>query len=391
MAMNNFAGNDTLQAAFRELSQKQRNGILHVKSIGSNLQLYFLEGCIISIQKEAEPAGRLICRRLHDAGLLSGRVMSAVESANATVAQLGGLLIEKGYVSAEDYFRAKQAYECDLLYSLKEFQEGEIDFVPKVVSASPDFDLKLFPGTVLLDLLEFEEDELRFEQLFGQASEGKWYAEAAAEPKGLRDENERAVLALLEEGVSFPDICRKSLLCTYHIQQTLLNLYDRGWLNVLSPSAEVNDEGVLLENLSDMLDKAGAEGLGPNVEAVNIFRELQQGEQYDLQQALIGSRGSENTEIESKSEEVRPPAGLRTDELLSTANQFTQAGEEALAQPVETSPSKEGFLRPGRILLLPTPVFIITLISLVLGAVFLPGAFGKWFSALSELTSSFAL
>ena len=129
---------DSLGSLLRSVSHDKRNGQLSLSIDEETLTLLLSEGKIIGVESTSESAAVAICQRLVSAGRLIEKVVTLVKEANVSVVQLQKLLQDKGYVDAEQFARAKYAYELDLLHSLGDCVSGNVSFSPKLIRGNED-------------------------------------------------------------------------------------------------------------------------------------------------------------------------------------------------------------------------------------------------------------
>jgi hypothetical protein len=410
---------ESLNDILRDLSQKQRNGILSLDTEEGILKFSFQEGRIIGVQKHGESAPPQICKKLHEAGYLSSKVVKAVNDSKISVGQLRELLVGKGYVIEKDFVRAKHTYELDLLYSLKNLREGKSEFVPKVIRNEPVMSICVFPGTALLDVMEFADDEERFCALFIDWTNDKVRIGQKEESSDRLSDAERRVFDLTENGASPKEILAKSLLSVYEAQEALLALYDQDVICVSSPTGAEGEE--LNESLS--LEKSDAVYQTTAQEAANkalkVLKEIEGDEHLEgfvrsarqpgFKKKEEGAEAREDGGIvlalaQEDCDSIKAPekakevcvADVPEEEnngiILSVSTHAEEDSGWAEAPPVSEKPrlfsqlmsiSNNSRSSHGTQL----SVIAVTLVYLICCGALAPNLLDNWFRALSELTS----
>ena len=226
---------DSLVKVFRSLSQKRCSGVLCITSEGSEVHITLQQGRIIGAKNAKDDTAAHIIQRLLNAGCIDIEVLEELTAAELSLLQLYDWLIERGYVTAEQFMRARRGYELDLLHSLREFESGTADIKQQLPDEDEEHSLSVYPAQLLLDIEDLKESEGRFSELFAQAESKPIQVRRIGEPyDGLSDE-ELVLLEVVEEGVSPKQMIEASMLSRYHLIESVLSLYDQSLIAIVDP------------------------------------------------------------------------------------------------------------------------------------------------------------
>lgn len=227
---------------FRALSQRKRQGLLSVSASEGEYTVSFYEGRIVAVTRSDESISQAIIQRLFRAGLIPTEIMRAVSNVNLSLAQGYAFLVGKGHVSPENFNRAKSGYELDLVHSLRFLSKPTIHFTPKVIQRDPQLSSEIFPGQVLLDVIELENDEARYDEIFTPNDDQPLLiVKSAEEPRGLIP-SERVVWESLDDFMTAEDMFERTLLSVYETKEALLSLYDQKLVNFTAMTEAENPD-----------------------------------------------------------------------------------------------------------------------------------------------------
>lgn len=219
---------DSFGSVFRSLSQRQRHGILSVRTDFGSFNIAFQEGKIVFIERDEDLRSAEVCRKLVEGGLLAEKVVQAVSNSKVASQKLYELLVGKKYVSEEDYCLAERAYDFDLLHSLRLLREGEVEFTPRLIRLDASRGFSVYPGQALLDMIELEGDEERFAALFEGISSQTIRVRRSGSLSCRPTAEEMRLYQSLTAEMSVRELFRRSLLSRYHFVESLLSLCEQG-------------------------------------------------------------------------------------------------------------------------------------------------------------------
>lgn len=219
---------DSFGSVFRSLSQRQRHGILSVRTDFGSFNIAFQEGKIVFIERDEDLRSVEVCRKLVEGGLLAEKVVQAVSNSKVTSQKLYELLVGKQYVSEEDYCLAERAYDFDLLHSLRLMREGEVEFTPRLIRLDAARGFSVYPGQALLDMIELEGNEERFADLFEGISSQAIRVRRSGSLSGRETAEEMRLYESASDEMSVRELFKRSLLSRYHFVESLLSLCEQG-------------------------------------------------------------------------------------------------------------------------------------------------------------------
>ncbi len=240
---------ESLTTLLRGLSQKRRQGVLQINLGRKQLELSFSNGKIVEVRSSLKPILEEICQRLLKAHKISLDHFNKLHGSNLflediSIEQLAVVLGDRLGVKRGDVIRAKHSAELDELYSLREVQDAEYEFIPRIIKSEPEFSLSISPGQVLLDLVEMDSFKGRFAELFQDLSTDSVSVRVIEESDSGLSPVEKELWHGLQLEKNLKKVADAALLSQYQLQESLLALYDRNFIEVenqgLTPTPSVS-------------------------------------------------------------------------------------------------------------------------------------------------------
>lgn len=293
---------ESLVNLFRTLSQRRRHGIVAISHADSFYEVLFHDGKIVGAAAGNQPIVHSVLSRLKRAGLFVGVELPdhlehspGAEPGQIDVVRQAISYIRQTYPaqSIDDFIRAKQASEIDLLHMLSSVEEASARFNPQGMQIDQSVSISISPGQLLLDLVDLAEERRRLSQLAGGLNPDDLIVTrvGAATPSGL-SAAERALWDCLSEERPLGDLFCRLLISRHAVCERLFALVDRGGAVIEKPKAGSRPP---VEQFRS----------SPRATAEN------QTDPSDLFQALDGSDSSLDDEISSLSllSDVESPSG----------------------------------------------------------------------------------
>ena len=231
--------NQTLYGYLQKLGAGRQSGTLVLRSANRDLTLSFQAGKIVAITERGVDAAQAVAVRLVDAGCVVEQVLDLVRQAQVNIEQLGKILISKEYVKPEEFERASKTFELNSLYRLRSPDTWEMQFEPGGSAQARPGGVAMTPAQLLLDLVELETDEARFNEVFGGLlTENQSVFRTGQVPVDLSHDESVIWEMIGPEGCAPIDITEMSLLSDYSIIVGLLSLLDQSAIEVRSSSEE---------------------------------------------------------------------------------------------------------------------------------------------------------
>ncbi len=362
------ASRDELTATFRTLSQKRRQGVLTIASGEEVYIIAFHNGKVVDVERSGENKVHTLLEKFVHLRALSEMVAEVIGETVQTIAELYDATVKKEYLSHQHFVRAKHSIEMNHLYSLRTIGAGTFEFIPKIVHADPVFGISISAGQLLLDMVELDTEEKRFQGAFQDEKVLVVDTSIHGQLSSLEEETFQAVSDIHS---CLDDIRKKTILTEYELRQGLLSLYEKkciryedsvSKIKTTSNASMIDQAAHYLADIDDTQDEG--------IEEVRQFLE---------------------NELSKENQEFSPEnSGL-----------YSHEGETSSLNP-NNSESNQGsqnvFRRRERLLsplvslncfILQPKVFsamslAISLIFLISTALVVPTYFGSWFSALSE-------
>ncbi|MCB0346844.1 MAG: DUF4388 domain-containing protein [Bdellovibrionales bacterium] len=410
---------ESLTQAFRSLSQKRRYGVFEVAGDKGQIEVLFQEGRIVGAVKSEESPMVMICRKLLKGKRLTKEAAKEAVSASSTEDELEAYLVQGGHVSAEDFKLASQSCQMDVLYSLRHTAgNGFYNFSSKMIAVDRDKSISVPPMQFLLDLVELDSEEERFEERFHSLESTNVVVQASGSSDDELTYEEHLVWTSIEVSDCLKDISDLTLLSEYKLREALLSLFDRNLIQV-----KEEEQGSLARmGMSTQVDDESAAPVwtanGNGKRSLADLYEDELDEDDDLQDEADGEDAL-STIIDKAANLLQPSADEAEfeadieDELDDAAVQAVPVQREAKVEQPQQRPREEtdvvieisdeelgdgGSWMPGRFgdlngSLLGEPgirsaAAAAVGVVLILVALMLPDQIDQWFKALSLFTSA---
>lgn len=223
---------DELTRVFRSISQKRRQGVLEIQLGSHSVFISFHNGKIVDAGQLEKPSTLAICERLMLCGKMTSDQRQELLDEGMSIANLCGVLVEKGVCTKEEFLAAKTVFQMDTLYSLRKASRGHYEFTPKMTRNEEEYSLNLAPGQLLLDMMELDSEEGRYAGVIAALSAKDTRIVAANQGMGQLSTGEEALYSVLEESSCLEEICQRTLLTEYQLRAALLALFDKKLLKV---------------------------------------------------------------------------------------------------------------------------------------------------------------
>ena len=235
MKEQGLINSESISQVLRSVSQQRKQGVLRLHAEGQNLQLVFFEGKVIDAFGARMTSGaQSLYEKFVVAGIVPG--LQPDVSVSDYRGLEGELKRESGAFSLQDYI---EQHVIDTLCTLNVSKNCSHAFKVERVEYYPELHPAISIGQLLLDLVGFDSDRSRFEELF----EGVSSISSLSEHGLVFSEYEARVYNLLVEGLPLQELKEKALLSQSHLQEALLTLYDGGALSLEKPGAQNPAEG----------------------------------------------------------------------------------------------------------------------------------------------------
>ena len=235
-----FSGNlskPALYSLFRLLSVKRRQGLLEITLEGKTLNIILIEGLVCHVLFANGAELKYLIETLLRAGLISNHLAKIVLTQHRSLDASYSYLVDGGHLTSEQFLSAKRCYERNLLHSLRTQNQAKYSFSPKVIAANEELALRDSPGQLLLDMIEIEQDELKFRQYFCVEADPR-LSRAVVVPSIKLTTNEQLIWNLIGQGTTLKNLFDKILLCHFDIKKGLLGLYFHRLLKVAGKAYE---------------------------------------------------------------------------------------------------------------------------------------------------------
>lgn len=241
---------ESLVNLFRTLSQRRRHGVVSISHGDSHYEVLFHDGKIVGAASGDLPMVHAIMRRLKRAGLYNPvELPDHVEhSPGAEPGQIDVLreaikFIRENYpaVAIEDFVRAKQAAEIDLLHLLSSIEEASARFDPQGIQIDPAVSISMSPGQLLLDLVDLSEERRRLAHIaeVAEPEDLTLRKTSAAPPAGL-SQAELGIWNAIVEDMTLGELFDRLLISRHAVCERLFSLVDRGGAEFGPPKLKTN-------------------------------------------------------------------------------------------------------------------------------------------------------
>lgn len=143
---------------FQLISQPRKSGVLEVERRGRTLEIYFLEGQVLSARPaETRPDGALAGYLLRTGALSEATLAEARKRQDETLEALAPTLLQMDLVSRADLEQVTKLATSDTIFELFLWDEGRFAFRPDDVTPGP-CDKPIAAEMVLLDALRMRDE-----------------------------------------------------------------------------------------------------------------------------------------------------------------------------------------------------------------------------------------
>ncbi len=358
-ALSGVLTTESLTQAFRSLSQKRRYGVFEVAGDNGQIEVLFQEGRIVGAVKTEESPMVMICRKLLKGKRLTKDAAKEAVAASSSEEELEEFLVGNGHVSSEDFKLASQSCQMDVLYSLRHSAgSGFFNFSSKMISVDRDKSISVPPMQFLLDLVELDSEEERFEERFRSLDS----TDIVVQPSGESSEDltyeEHLVWTSIEVADCLKDISDLTLLSEYKLREALLSLFDRQLIQVQS-DANGSLASVGLSALEDDSDDApkwhGASNGNGNGAATQSLADMYEAElAEELEQEASEPASSENDALDTiidKAANLLQPSGdeaeLEDDEFVEEFEAQSSAQDKRSVRAGDSPEAESGIDAEG--------------------------------------------
>ncbi len=349
---------------FRNLSSKKRNGVLAIQFEDSDLRMQFREGRIVGVFDPNASEISEIASRLVASGCIMEKVQALVEGAGISVNQLHDLLVGKDYVSDEDYRRAIESYQLDLLHSLEMLDIGYAEFSPKLVRSDARHALSIYPAQFLLDVEELRGDRERLHGLFSSFDAVNVTVRESEQNIQTLSEREQRILDAAEQGCRMSEMISNCLMSQHEAIECLLTLYDQDIISLVEDSSILSEEFPLKK---DSLTDAASDSADSSDSELEYLTENEE----------VGNE--DDQEVAARTENFGDEDFLREEEVSVAQSDSANVGLRARVRAGSyhlLNPAARSYA-----ILLCTSLYLVAL------AVFGTSLFEQWFLALGEFSS----
>jgi hypothetical protein len=380
--MNMQAGvisNEDIVSIFRTISRHRKQGVLKISLGNIAYTILFQNGRIVDVVNDTEPKVVGIYKRLLQYGHGHLEKFESLDHKEISVGAFYLSCLESGYIEEATFKQAKLVYEMDILYSLRRLESGRFEFIPKMIQIDEEFGLNVSPGQLLLDFVELDSEEDRFDEVFKHDEDSIANIKLVSnEINGLED-TELAICEVLREFSLLNEVSEKVLLNEYVLKKSLLSLYDKNVIELefVDVSQKHSTE---LDSAVSLIDEAAS--------MLSSFEATKKEGESEHFRILSNSEAFESI---SKGDSSIEPL-LDSDENYNNGNNQSKRVKSNNARSKgRSSFSIYGLiLRFNYALISPSVVsklsMVLSILFLVVVSYFAPILFNQWFEALSAFT-----
>jgi len=227
------------------IGHQLKTGILKIRRGKKIVEIYFVEGMIVHVYSNYRGKKDLIGEILVKAQLISEEQLERVlRIQKETLKCLGEILVELQYLTKDDVLKVISTQTYETIYDLFWWDDGFFNFDLEMVDSYKKIPFALSPEQVLLNILRMVEGWSEIEKkLYSPhivlkrtiAPEGK----AMGGSISLIDLKERLateqelIYNLIDGNLTVQEIIDQSLLGKFIASETLVNLLDMGWVELV--------------------------------------------------------------------------------------------------------------------------------------------------------------
>ena len=254
---------DSFSQLLRGISQRRKQGALEI-TLGENIRtVYFISGKIVEVRDgEENNEAKEISDLLFSAGAID-KLPEDVSTYTAVYDQI------EAFVPKDVFERAILHRVLDKLYEIDLKQSAYYSFSVQMVDVDRDYTPAISVGSFLLDLVSLDEQQQRVINFIGDDE----ISRANKEPLDTLSDKELLVWEYIEEPVSLEVLKQKTMLSSFAINETLLNLLDKA--EIFAGDLKQSDMGSV-ENIVSALDQAADSSSGQEEEQEQEEKEEQE-------------------------------------------------------------------------------------------------------------------
>lgn len=237
------------------IGQQAKTGILRLESKNKDEEVHvsFYQGNVVRAEEVGRHKRDFLGRMLVRAELVTeAQVGEALEEQKRTLRRLGDIMIEKGMISQELLAEMAQLQATETLYRLFEWRSGTYRFEQTNVSWDRESFVPIRSEAVLMEGFRLVDEwplvRRKIRSRFATFAPGQPFpgagADLGAPPLDDRDIGpaERRMMKLVAPGLTVERLIELSRLGEFETYKALANLVSGGYLQVISPSPEAEEE-----------------------------------------------------------------------------------------------------------------------------------------------------
>ncbi len=215
---------------FRFISNKRRSGTLDLTINGEVIRIAFYNGKVVDALKGQEPTAKALMDWLIDGEILGSEV--AYDELSLPKELYENLVSQfPGFMPANDFKEMVRERVLNVLFNINFKAGGYYEFRSEVPSFDRDFSPALSVGQLLIDLVSFEADESRFNELFPL----DYVVRRTNIKPGALLGGESILYGLLDVPSIVEGLKRASLMSQFGFREALLSLISEGFIESISP------------------------------------------------------------------------------------------------------------------------------------------------------------
>jgi hypothetical protein len=217
------------------IGQQFKTGVLHVQSGRKLVDVFFLDGLIVHVLANYRTKQDLLGEILLKAKKISQEQLEKVlELQDETLKYAGEIMVELKMLTEEEIVRVISTQVYETIYDLLTWKDGNFRFEPRAVESYKKVSIALSPEHVLLNVLrmmdEWPDMEARLSSLHVVFRKAKPLSQ---EGGGISHEKQM-VYELADGKLTLEDIIDRSLLGKFDVCQTMVWLWDEGYVERVS-------------------------------------------------------------------------------------------------------------------------------------------------------------
>ena len=238
---------------FSAASQKYKTGVIRIFGNGLVWEMLLVNGRVIDVVRSEDRDVQELLERLVRTGVIKKQEQTKLAARKITIPELESFLIAERDVSTELLAEMRMHLALDALFEIGHLQDAECEFFfhPARDHKGPGIDVNF--GQFLLDVVEYNIDEERVEQIFRSMRRGMQLNIVGDMPERLLP-FEQLLLSVVAFPCTYEELHR-SQMSRYELVEGVLSLLDQGVLGLegeesedyveeVGEQEEENDEGV---------------------------------------------------------------------------------------------------------------------------------------------------